>query len=435
MRIALLSALTASAIFLTGCNMTKTDTEPAVTASASATLTPPVAKREPFEITQVGRTRNDPYHWLKDDDWQTVMTDPDVLRTDIRGYLEAENAFTKTVLEDPTTALREELFNEMRGRIKEADASLPDIDGAYAYLTKYREGGEYMIFARRPAADIYNEDATDEILLDGDKLGEGKAFFSFGALGHSPDHKLVAYAYDDQGSEIYDIKFRDLATGEDLPDLVTGTAGDFTWSENSDAIYWVERDDNGRPVAVHRYALGSDGSTEIYRESDPGFFTGVGKSQSGKYIFISVGDQVTSEYHYFRADATTPDVKLIAPRDPGVEYNVEHWGDDFVISTNQGGAVDMKIVTAPVDNPGKENWTDLVPHSAGTLILGMEALKDHLIRLERKDGLPRIVVRDRASGAEHIISFDEAAYNLSMSTGYDYDTDHDPVRVCLAVHA
>ena len=228
MRIALLSALTASAIFLTGCNMTKTDTEPAVTASASANLTPPVAKREPFEITQVGRTRNDPYHWLKDDDWQTVMTDPDVLRTDIRGYLEAENAFTKTVLEDPTTALREELFNEMRGRIKEADASLPDIDGAYAYLTKYREGGEYMIFARRPAADIYADDATDEILLDGDKLGEGKAFFSFGALGHSPDHKLVAYAYDDQGSEIYDIKFRDLATGEDLPDIVTGTAGDFT---------------------------------------------------------------------------------------------------------------------------------------------------------------------------------------------------------------
>ena len=427
MRLSFLIASAASAAFLTGCTMpisdTTTATPTAATSQKAETLTPPVAKRVPETITQVGRTRVDPYHWMKDDNWQTVMTDPSVLREDIRDYLVAENAYTKATLEEPTTALQEELFKEMRGRIKEDDSSLPNIDGPYAYLSKYREGGEYLIFARRPAADIYNAHAVDEILIDGDALGEGKAFFSFGALGHSPDHKLVAYSYDDQGSEIYDIKFRDLATGKDLPDMVTGTAGDFVWSENSDAIYWVERDENGRPVAVHQYKIGGDGSsTEIFRESDPGFFTGIDKSQSGEYIFIGVGDQVTSEYHFFKADAVTPDVKLIAAREAGIEYNVEHWGDRFVISTNRGDAVDMKIVTTSIATPAKENWIELVAHDPGTLILGMDVLKDYLIRLERKDGLPRIVVRDRASGAEHEIAFDEAAYDLSMSTGYDYDT-------------
>ncbi len=430
MRIRLLIASAAALTFMTGCNMKKDSaatpesetTAAPLEAAPAARPAPPVAPIKDEVIEQVGRTRTDPYHWLKDDNWQTVMKDPSVLRADIRAYLEEENAYTKAWLEDTTTELREELFKEMRGRIKEDDSALPDIDGPYAYFSRYREGGEYPIFARKAAADIYNEEADSEILLDGDELGKGKAFFSFGATGHSPDHKLMAYSYDDQGSEIYDIKFRDLATGKDLPDIVTGTAGDFTWSENSDAIYWVERDDNGRPVAVHRYALGSEGSTEIYREQDAGFFTGVGKSQSGKYIFIGVGDQVTSEYWYFEADAEDPEPKLIAARETGVEYTPEHWGDNFIIQTNAGGAVDMKIVTAPIGNPGKENWTDLVAHDPGTLILEMAPLKNHLIRLERKEGLPRIVTMDK-SGAETEIAFDEAAYALGFSTGYEYDTD------------
>jgi len=392
------------------------------TAPAEIAAAPPIATRDLETISQVGRTRTDAYHWMKDDNWQDVMKDPSVLRPDIRDYLVAENAYTKAALEVPTTALQEELFKEMRGRIKEDDSSLPDIDGPYAYLSKYREGGEYPIFARRAAADIYAEDATDDILLDGDVLGKDKAYFSFGALGHSPDHKLVAYAYDDQGSEYYTIKFRDTATGEDLPDRIEGTAGDFTWSENSDAIYWVERDDNGRSVAVHHYKIGGESSTEIYREADSGFFTGVGKSQSGAFIFISVGDQVTTETWAFPADATDPAPTLIAARETGVEYHVEHWGDEFVISTNQGNAVDFKIVTAPIAAPDKDNWTELVAHQPGALILGMDVLQDYLVRTVRIDGLPRAIIRNRATGAESEIAFDEAAYDLSTETGYEYDT-------------
>lgn len=386
------------------------------------TLTPPIAKREPKTFEQMGRTRVDPYHWMKDDNWQQVMQDPSVLRADIRDYLEAENAFTKAKLEDPLESLKEELFQEMRGRIKEDDSSLPSIDGPYAYLTKFRTGGEYPIIARKSAADIYNGDAEDEILLDGDVMGDGKPYFAFNDVGHSPNHRLIAYAVDEQGSEFYTIRFKDLETGETLPYTIEATYGSFVWGRNSDRIFWIERNDEGRPSAVHMYALGGAGSSELYREQDPGFFIGLSEAQSGKYIFIGAGSHTTSEVHYFEADAEAPTLKTIAPRETNVEYSVEHWGDRFVISTNVDDCVDFKIVTAPVEAPGRENWTDLVPHQAGTLILDMDVLSDHLIRLERNEGLPRIVVRERASGREETIAFDEEAYALGTSVGYQYDT-------------
>lgn len=418
-----IAAAALSAAILTGCAMTETSA-PALssdTPETAETPAPPAAKREPVTIEQVGRTRIDPYAWMKDENWQDVMRDPTVLRADIREYLEAENAYTKAMLEEPTTNLQETLFAEMRGRIKEDDSSLPEIDGPYAYLTKYRTGGEYPIIARRPAADIYNDEAEDEVLLDGDKLGEGQAYFSFGEVSHSPDHKLIGYAVDTQGSEFYDIKFRNTETGEDLPDMIPATYGDFAWAKGGGAVYWVERDENSRPVAVHRYKIGGEGSTEIYRESDPGYFVGVGESQSGELIFITAGDHTTSEVRFFSADAETPELTLIAEREAGVEYNVEHWGDDFVIRTNLDGAVDFKIVTAPVSAPGRENWKDLVEHRPGTLVLGVDALKNHLIRMERENALPRIVVREKASGEEHEIAFDEGAYSLGVDTGYTWD--------------
>ncbi len=431
MRLTSLLASAAATVLIAGCSTTNIETEPvradappinAEVEDASVTLTPPVAKRELKTIEQVGRTRVDPYNWMKDDNWQQVMQDPTVLRADIREYLEAENAFTKTKLEDPLDGLKEELFQEMRGRIKEDDSSLPSIDGPYAYLTKFRTGGEYPIIARKAAADIYNGEAEDEILLDGDAMGEGKAYFAFNDVEHSPNHKMIAYAVDEQGSEFYTIRFKNLETGETLPDVIENTYGSFVWGGNSDRIFWVERNDEGRPAAVHMYTLGGDGSTEIYREQDPGFFVGVSESQSGEYIFIGAGSHTTSEVHYFAADAETPELNMIAARETDVEYSVEHWGDQFVITTNADDSVDFKIVTAPVDAPGRENWSDLVPHNPGTLILGMDVLKDHLIRLERNDGLPRIVVRDRATGTEETIAFEEEAYALGTSVGYDYET-------------
>lgn len=403
---------------------TPTGSDPTATATAETASLPagPAAKRVPKTIEQVGRTRVDPYNWLKDENWQEVMSDPSVLRQDIREYLEAENAYTKTHLEEPTTALREELFAEMRGRIKEDDSSLPNVDGPYAYLSRYREGGEYPIFARKSADDIYNTDAPDKILLDGDALGKDQPYFSFGDVSHSPNHRYIAYSTDTQGSEYYDIEVLDTTTGELLSDKIERTYGPVVWAADSARFFWVERDESGRPAAIHMHTLGEEGSKEIYRETDPGFFIGVSESQSGEYIFINANDHTTSEWRFFSSYDADPTPRVIAPRETGVEYSPEHWNDQFIISTNLDGAVDFKLMTAPIAAPGRSSWTDLVPHRPGTLILGMEALKNHLIRLERENGLPRIVVRENATGEEHEISFDEAAYDLGMSTGYEFDT-------------
>ncbi len=388
----------------------------------SGMQTPPLAERRPETIEQVGRTRTDAYAWLKDENWQQVMQDPTLLDPDIRAYLEAENAYTKATLELPTEDLRETLFNEMRARIKEDDSSVPVIDGPYAYYTFHRTGGEYGVLARKPAGQAFDSAVEPEILFDGDAEGKDLAYFDTGEIEHSPNHKLLAAAVDDKGSEFYTITIRNLETGETLDDVIELTTGDFVWGKNSDVIFWVKRDENGRPSAVYQRELGSGEDILIYEEPDPGFFVSVGEIASGDYILIQTGGHTSSEVHYFPSDEINPKLKTIAAREPNVEYSVVDWDGEFYLVTNRDGATDFKIVKAPVDNPTPANWTDVVPHRPGTLILGIEAFKDYLVRMERNNGLPRIVIRERSTGVEHDITFDEQAYDLGMSAGYEYDT-------------
>ena len=383
---------------------------------------PPIAERRPVTIEQVGRTRTDAYSWLKDENWQEVMKDPSVLQEDIRAYLVAENAYTEARLEAPTAELRETLFQEMRGRIKEDDSSVPSVDGPYAYYTFHRTGGEYGVLARKPAESAFDDSVEPEILFDGDAEGEGLAYFDTGEIQHSPNHELLASAVDDKGSEIYTIKVRNLETGEELSDVIESTTGDFVWGANSDVIFWVKRDDNGRPSAVYQRILGSGEDKLIYEEPDPGFFVNIDYSGSDDYILIQTGGHTTSEVYYFDAGAKDPELTLIAEREEDVQYSVVDFDGQFYILTNADGAIDFKIVKAPISAPSKENWVDVVPHRPGTLILGLEAYRNHLVRMERNEGLPRLIIRARESGEEHEIAFPEAAYALGMSGGYEYDT-------------
>lgn len=385
-------------------------------------LKPPLAKREPLTIEQANRKRTDAYAWLKDENWQQVMQDPSILRADIRAYLEAENAYTKAQLEEPTKAAQDALFKEMRGRIKEDDSSVPAVDGAYAYSTRYRDGGEYPIFVRRDAVDAFNTDAAETILLDGDKEGTGKAYYSIADLDHSRDHSRIAYAYDDQGSEYYTIKVRDVATGKDLPLSIHNTTGDFAWTASSDALFWVKRDENGRSSAVYYRALDSDEDVLVYDEPDPGFFVGLDESESREFLFITANNHTTSEWRLIPANAPLTPPRIIHPREDGLEYAVTHHDGQFYIMTNADSAVDFKVVTAPTDAPGRENWQDLIPHRPGTLLLGLDSYRDFLVRMERENGLPRIVVRSRGSGEEHTIAIDEAAYDLGLGGGYEHNT-------------
>jgi oligopeptidase B len=389
-------------------------------------VAPPAARRDETAVILTrheGRSRADPYAWLKDDNWREVMRDPAQLRADIRTHLEAENAYTRARLELPTAALQEKLFEEMRGRILENDASVPVIDGEWAYYRRYRVGGEYPIFARRPSAHAFDTDpAPEQMLLDGDALAAGLAFFDLRKASHSPDHRLIAYAIDDKGSEFYTLRVRDAATGADLDEVIPHTYGDFVWAEDSKSIYWVARDENARPVAVHRRILGTGEDHLIYREADPGFFVGVQKSQSRKFIFITAHDHTTSEYLFFGADEAEPHPRLIAARERGVEYSVVDFDGRFFIRANRDGAVDFAVWSTHYDAPEAANWRIEIPHRAGVLVLDMESFKDFLVRMERENGLPRIVVRDRRTGTEHAIAFDEAAYALGMSAGFQWDT-------------
>lgn len=445
MRLSYLLASAASAALLSGCtpqteqsqtNMNETATAN-LTAGDETALTPPSAKRVPVETEQVGRTRVDAYQWMKDENWQQVMRDPSVLREDIREYLEAENAYTAASLEAPTESLRETLLNEMRGRIKEDDSSVPAVDGPFAYYVRYRQGGEYPIFARRPADKAFADDAPETMLFDGDKEAEGKSYFSIRGLDQSPDHKRLASAIDTQGSEYYTISVRDIETGDAIGAPIEGTYGSFEWGDDSNLLYWVERDENGRPTAVFQRNLSTGEDVEIYREEDPGFFVGVGKSESEDFIFIETGGHTSGEVWFFPADAAEPEPKLIAPRRDDEEYSVVHWDDAFYILTNADGAVDFKVVKAPIDNPGHDNWEEVIPHRPGTLVLGLDPYKDHLVRLERANALPRIVVRERADGNEHAIEMDESAYDLGLGSGeynstimrYDYASPARPDQV------
>lgn len=424
MRLSFLLASAATAALLTGCTMTDTKlTDTAVeTPAATPAPQPPVTERIDHEITQVGRTRNDPYNWLKDDNWQEVMRDPSVLDAKIRTYLEAENAYTKAVLEDPTTKLREELFAEMRGRIKEDDSTVPEIDGPWAYYTRYRQGGEYPIIARRPAEDAFNPEAAETILLDGDAMGKGKDYFSFGGIDTSPDHKQVAYAVDTQGSEFYKIRIQDISSGDETAAEIDNAYGEFEWTADGQAIVWVHRDESARPDAVYQRNLASGEDTLLYEEKDPGFFVGVSKSASEDVIFINASGHTTSEVHWFPANELNPKLRTIAPRQTDNEYSVVHWDGEFYIITNLDGAVDFKMMKAPMESTSRDAWEEVIPHRPGTLLLGMQPQRDYLARMERENGLPTIVVRARADGTEHQISFDEAAYDLGLDSGYDYNT-------------
>jgi oligopeptidase B len=383
--------------------------------SASKT---PLAPRRPHSFTRHGITLTDDYAWLKDARWQEVLRDPSLLDADIRKYLEAENAHADALLE-PTAALQAKLVAEMRGRIKEDDSSVPSPDGPFEYFTKFREGGQHEMIgrARRGGGD-------ERVLLDGDALAAQAEYFRFGGARHSWDHKLEAWSADIKGSEYFTIRVRDWQSGEDMPDVVEQTSGDLVWSADSRAFFYVKLDDNHRPLQVYRHRLGTPQAddTLVYQEKDSGWFVHLQESASHRFCIIAAGDHETSEQHLIDLADPAAATRLVTPRETGVIYAVQDRGDALFILTNADGAIDFKIATAPLSSPARSAWRDLIAHREGTLVLDMDLYADHLVRLERTNALPSIVIRALSTGDEHIIAFDEEAYSLGTSGGYEFDT-------------
>jgi oligopeptidase B len=380
--------------------------------------TPPIARREPLVIEQLGRTRTDDYAWMKDPGWQAVLRDPAVLRADIRDHLVAENAYTEAVLAE-TAALQEALFAEMVGRIRKDDSSVPAPDGPWDYYSRYAEGAQHPLLVRRPRGG-----GEEEVLLDVDAMAAPHAYYRLAGAEHSADHSRFAWAEDRQGSEIYTVFLIDLATRAAIGAPIESTTGNFALSPDGGFIFWTLRDDHGRPSAIYRRPVGGDASDDrlVYREPDPGFFAGVSTTVSHGWIVIGTGNQETSEAWLIPAAEPDAEPRLVAAREPGVRYALDHWGDRFVIRTNADGATDYKLVTAPEHDGARAGWRDLVPHRLGHFIVGFALFADYLVHVERVDANDRIIITERASGVARPLAIDEEAYCLSIDGGYEYRT-------------
>jgi len=379
----------------------------------------PVALRRPVTLERHGIARTDDYAWLRADNWQAMFKDTSLLDPAIRAHLEAENLYAGAALSD-LDAFKTRLIAEMRGRIKEDDSSVPAPDGPFRYGVSYLQGAEYPRFVRLP-----REGGAEEVMLDADREADGRAYFSLGDAAHSPDHARLAWSVDDKGSEFYTIRVRDLATGADAATRIEDTGGSATWDATATGFFYTRLDENHRPSRIFHHRLGTDPASDrlVFAEEDSGFFMSIGETQGGGFAVIDIHDHETSESWLIPADRPDAEPRLVAPRETGVEYDVDEGDGTLFILTNADGARDFKIVTVSAEAPERANWRDLVPHEDGRLLLDHLALKRHLVWLERRDGLPRIVVKRLADGAEHAVAFDEEAYSLGLGGTYEYDTD------------
>lgn len=393
-----------------------------MTDPASGPLTsPPTAPRRPVRIEQLGHVRTDDYAWMKDENWQRVLRDPTVLREDIAVHLRAENDYATAMLR-PTETLQADILAEMKGRLKPDEMSPPLPDGGWDYYARYAPGAEQPVHARRPrdAPDGEKVFGGEQVLIDVDALARDHDYFVVADAQHSPDHKLFAYAEDAQGSEVYRIRVKDLDTGALLDHVVESSTGDFTFSPDSQYLFWTFRDDNGRPTRIYRRPARGGADVLVYEEHDPGFFIGVGASASRAWITITCGDQETTETWLIPASDPTAAPRLVAAREKGVRYSMSHWQDRFIIRTNLGGATDFKLMQAPATDPSRTSWQEWVGHRPGHFIVHASAFRDHLVRVERFEANNVIVIMDR-DGDTHRIGVDEDAYLLGLDGCFEHD--------------
>ncbi|MFD2514435.1 S9 family peptidase [Pontibacter locisalis] len=404
----------------TGCSSSKTTDNGAATAEqATATATtgvpapeipqPPVAKKAPKELTTHGETRVDNYYWLNQ------REDPEVI-----AYLNAENDYTKKVMSN-TEDLQKELYQEIVGRIKQKDESVPFKDDGYWYHTRYEEGKEYPIYARKKGT----LSAPEEVMVNANERAEGLNYYSAAGMNVSPNNKLLAFGEDTVSRRKYTIRFKDLSTGEMLKDRIPNTTGAAVWANDNKTVYYTVKDPALRSYKIFKHTLGTPSSQdkEIYHEADETFSTFVYKTKSDKYIIIGSSSTLSNEYRFLDANNPNGNFKVIQPRERGLEYSVDHFGDKFYIVTNKDGATNFKLMQTPVSKPGKANWKEVIPHREDVLLEGIEIFKDYLALQERKNGLTQIRIKKwNDPKTDYYIDFGEEAYTAYISTNPDFDS-------------
>jgi oligopeptidase B len=369
---------------------------------------PPIAEKKPKELIIHGDTRIDPYYWMKD------REDPEVIK-----YLEEENAYREAM----TVASKDfenSLYEEIVGRIKQTDQSVPYLKRGYYYYTRYEEGKEYPIHCRKKGS----MEAEEEIMLDVNQMAEGYAFYSVVGLNVSTNNRFLAYGVDTLSRRKYTIHVKDLQTGEIVADEIHLTTGGSTWANDNTTLFYTRKDDQTlRSNAIFKHTVGTpeNDDQQVYTEEDETFSTYVYKTKSEKYIVIGSGSTLTSEYRVLDADRPDGEFRVLQPRERGLEYSIYHFGDHFYILTNLE-ATNFRLMKTPLEKTTKEHWEEVIPHRKDVLLEGVDFFNDYRVLVERKEGLNHIRVTDMRDGKEHYIKFWEEVYDAMVSVNPEFDT-------------
>ena len=369
----------------------------------------PKAKKIEKILEIHGDQRIDNYFWMNE------RENPEVTQ-----YLEEENAYCDFVMKD-TENFQQELFDEMKSRYKEDDQSLPYFFNEYWYIVRFEIGKEYPIFSRK----FQTLEQEEEILLDVNILAEGQKFFEVGSVAVSPNNKLMTFSTDNMGRRIYNIRFKNLETGEILQDQIANTTGKAVWANDNEHIFYIRKDKNLRAFQVFMHQLGTDSSQDVlvFHEEDDTFDVNIFKSKSLEYIFISSSSTISDEQRFIPADDVLAEWKIVQPRMDDLEYSVEHFEDEFYIITNADLATNFKIVKTKVATPEMKNWEDVIPHRKDVLLEGFEIFRNYLVLEERKEGILQIKIIDNQTNTSHYLTFSDPTYTAYIGLNLEFDTE------------
>ncbi|NVO32420.1 S9 family peptidase [Hymenobacter lapidiphilus] len=370
---------------------------------------PPVAPIKAHALVSPFGTRTDNYYWLSE------RESPEVL-----DYLKAENAYFDQQMA-PAKALEERLFQEMKGRIREQDESVPYRDNGYYYYVRFVEGGEYPVYCRKPGS----LEAPEEVLLDGNALSHSHDYYHIGGLEVSDDNRTLAYSEDTVSRRLYTLRFRDLQTGQLYPEALTNTSGSAVWATDNQTVFYTRKDpDTLLDYQLWRHQLGTDPALDelVYEEIDTAFYLHVHRSKSREYVFLSIGSTMSAEVRYLRADTPRAELQVFLAREDDHLYEVEHFGPDFYVLSNDA-APNFQLLKTPVTATAKANWQVVVAHRAAVFLENMELFREYLVLGERQEGLLRLRVRPWADPAsEHYLPFGEPTYTAAISINPEFDT-------------
>jgi len=375
----------------------------------TSNIKPPNVEQKPYEMVMFGDTRVDPYYWLNQRDSQKVLD-----------YLNAENDYTTAMMKG-TEDLQEKLFEEMKGRIKEEDVSVPYFENGYYYYSRYEFEKEYPVYCRKKGS----LDAQEEILLDVNKIAEGHDYCQVTGLEISPDNKLLAYGLDTVSRRKYTIYFKNLVDSSLLNSTISNTTGSVAWANDNQTVFYTVKDEALRPFKIYRHSINdltSENDKLIFHEADETYSTFVYKTKSDAYLMIASSSTMAQEYRFLDASKPFGDFKIIQPRERGLEYSVDHFENKFYIRTNLD-AKNFRLMETSIVKPSKQNWKEVIPHRADVLLDGIEIFKDFLVLQERKDALTQMRVIKWSDKSEYYIDFPEEVYSAFPNVNPEFNTN------------